>query len=90
MNKEQELLNDNKGVHRAAFAKLLRLWVELTNEEQKAVLTVLALFLLGLAVCVWHSQTETLLSETAVNDQKIQPHFKAHSERTFDKTNRKQ
>ena len=31
-----------------------RSWVELTLEEQRAVMAILALFLLGMAVRVWH------------------------------------
>lgn len=37
---------------------LLRSWCELTAEEQKAVLTVIAIFLLGLAMRCWHTGTE--------------------------------
>jgi len=79
VNREQELLNDNKGAHRTAFVKLFRLWAELTNEEQKAILTVLALFLLGLTVHVWHLQ-----AKTAVSKHEINPYLKQHQERVDD------
>jgi len=35
--------------------RIRRAWSELTNEEQKAVLTVLALAVLGIAVRLWHA-----------------------------------
>ena len=34
--------------------KLLQSWFNLTGEEQKAIILVLALLLLGLAVKFWH------------------------------------
>jgi hypothetical protein len=33
--------------------KLVRSWFELTREEQRALVLVLALFLLGIAVRIW-------------------------------------
>jgi hypothetical protein len=39
---------------RRAAADLLRAWFELTPSEQKAVAVILSLFLLGLAVRLWH------------------------------------
>lgn len=41
-----------------AFRKIFRSWFELTADEQKALLLVLILFLLGLTVRFWHLKTE--------------------------------
>ena len=36
---------------------LLRAWFELTADEQKAMVVILGLFLLGLVVRYWHLRT---------------------------------
>ena len=41
-----------------AFRKIVRSWFELTADEQKALLLVLILFLLGLTVRFWHLEHE--------------------------------
>lgn len=41
-----------------AFRGIFRSWFELTADEQKALLLVLVLFLLGLAVRFWHLKQE--------------------------------
>jgi hypothetical protein len=45
---------------------LWRSWLDLTAREQKAVLLVLALFLLGLAVRLWHDCHSTRWTEPYV------------------------
>jgi len=45
---------DRPGTLRGIF----RSWFELTHDEQKVLLLVLALFLLGLAVRFWHLKKE--------------------------------
>jgi hypothetical protein len=41
-----------------AASSLVRCWFDLTSDEQKAVVMILAIFLLGLTVRIWHLQTE--------------------------------
>jgi len=55
--KEEQLQTDN-GLQRKVFVSLLKAWCELTVDEQKAVITILALFILGLAIRTWHVQKE--------------------------------
>ena len=38
--------------------KILRSWFELTRDEQKVLVLILALFLLGLTVRFWHLRKE--------------------------------
>ena len=40
------------------LTQILRSWFELTEEEQKAVIIILALFMLGLAVRYWHLRSQ--------------------------------
>jgi len=42
-----------------ALHGIFRSWFELTHDEQKVLLLILALFLLGLAVRFWHLKNET-------------------------------
>lgn len=38
----------------AALRRMVRSWYELTRNEQRALILILALFLLGLAARAWH------------------------------------
>ena len=46
-----------------AFRQIFRAWFELTHDEQKALLLILALFLLGLTVRFWHLKDEANRSD---------------------------
>ena len=41
-----------------ALRRIFRSWFELTRDEQKVLLLILALFLLGLSVRFWHLNKE--------------------------------
>jgi hypothetical protein len=58
VSQKEEQLQTDSGVQQKIFVSLLRSWSELTIDEQKAVITVLAIFILGLAVRTWHVQKE--------------------------------
>lgn len=64
MSQKEKQPQTDSGVRQKVFAGLLRSWFELTADEQKAVITVLAIFLLGLAVRTWHIQMEESKGKT--------------------------
>jgi hypothetical protein len=50
-------MTDPGTVSRSAMARrLVRSWFELTRDEQRAILVILGLVLLGLAVRIWHQR----------------------------------
>jgi hypothetical protein len=53
--------------------RLLRSWFELTADEQRIVAAILFLFLLGLAVRVWHTHRQTDPSPPASAAQRLRP-----------------
>lgn len=56
--KEDGQPGDDGATARARFSGLGRAWFDLNPSEQRALLVILALFLLGLAVGAWHAATE--------------------------------
>ena len=51
--------------------RLFRSWFELTRDEQKALILILALFLLGLAVRFWHVKKEAGRADASYSAQNI-------------------